>query len=247
MTHLVVIGGSDAGISAALRAREVDPSWDVTLFCADAFPNFSICGLPFYLSGETPRWESLAHRTRADIESRGIELWLDCVAERIDPVARRVSVTTADRRLQSLSYDRLVIATGAMPAPPPIDGLDTPGVYSLHTMAESFAVHEHLESRQPRGAVIVGGGYIGVEMADALRHRGLQVTLLEAGSSVLQTIDPEFGARIREELAGHEVDVRTSAAVRSVERAGPLFSFAPPASTPCRLISCWSSRGSAPM
>jgi NADPH-dependent 2,4-dienoyl-CoA reductase/sulfur reductase-like enzyme len=117
-------------------------------------------------------------------------------------------------------YDRLVIATGALPAPPPIAGLDTPGVYPLHTMAESFAVHEHLESRAPRRAAIVGGGYIGVEMADALRHRGLQVTLLEAGNSVLRTVDPEFGARVREELARHEVDVRTSAPVQSVEREG---------------------------
>jgi NADPH-dependent 2,4-dienoyl-CoA reductase/sulfur reductase-like enzyme len=218
--HLVVIGGSDAGISAALRAREVDPGWAVTLVCADAFPNFSTCGLPFYLSGETPRWESLAHRTRADIESRGIELWLHCVAECVDPAGHRVQVTSADRGLQSLSYDRLVIATGAVPAPPPIAGLDTAGVYPLHTMGESFAVQEHLQSRQPRSAVIVGGGYIGVEMADALRHRGLCVTLLEAGSSVLQTVDPEFGAHVREELTGHEVDVRTSARVQSVARDG---------------------------
>jgi NADPH-dependent 2,4-dienoyl-CoA reductase/sulfur reductase-like enzyme len=220
MKRLVVIGGSDAGISAALRAREVDPSWGVTLICADAFPNFSICGLPFFLSGETPRWESLAHRTRVDIESRGIELWLDCVAEGIDPVAHRISVITEDRGLQSLSYERLVIATGAVPAPRPIAGLDMPGVYPLDTMAESLAVHEHLESRAPRRAVIVGGGYIGVEMADALRHRGLPVTLLEAGSSVLQSVDPEFGARVRDELARREVDVRTSARVESIERAG---------------------------
>ena len=138
MKHLVVIGGSDAGISAALRAREIDPSWQVSLVCADAFPNFSICGLPFFLSGETPRWESLAHRTRAEIESRGIELWLDCVAETIDPAAHRVRVTTAERGPQFLPYDRLVIATGAIPAPPPIAGLDTPGVYPLHTMGEKL-------------------------------------------------------------------------------------------------------------
>jgi NADPH-dependent 2,4-dienoyl-CoA reductase/sulfur reductase-like enzyme len=218
--HLVVVGGSDAGISAALRAREVDPGWHVTLVCADAFPNYSICGLPFFLSGETPRWERLAHRTRAEIESQGIELWLDCVAESVDPAARRVQVTSPQRRPRFVSYDRLVIATGAVPAPPPIAGLATPGVYPLHTMAESFAVHEHLESRRPSGAVIVGGGYIGVEMADALRHRGLHVTLLEAGASVLQSVDPEFGVRVREELAGHDVDVRTSASVQSIEQAG---------------------------
>jgi NADPH-dependent 2,4-dienoyl-CoA reductase/sulfur reductase-like enzyme len=218
--HLVVVGGSDAGISAALRAREVDPSWHVTLVCADAFPNFSICGLPFFLSGETPQWESLAHRTRAEIEAQGIELRLDCMAETVDGAGHRVHVKSAEGGPEALHYDRLVIATGAVPAPPPITGLSTPGVYSLRTMADSFAVHDCLESRDPRSAVIVGGGYIGVEMADALSHRGLRVTLLEAGSSVLQAVDAPFGARIRDELTRHEVDVRTSARAQTIERRG---------------------------
>ena len=88
MKEPVIIGGSDAGISAALRAREVDPSRNVRLVVADRYPNYSICGLPFYLSGETPRWEDLAHRTRAEIERHGIELLLDTIergAFRVSP------------------------------------------------------------------------------------------------------------------------------------------------------------------
>ena len=85
MSRLLIIGGSDAGISAALRARELDRSCDVTVVVGDAFPNYSICGLPFYLSGEVPDWHALAHRSQTEIEARGIELRLDTRVTRIDP------------------------------------------------------------------------------------------------------------------------------------------------------------------
>ena len=94
--RLVAIGGSDAGISAALRARELDPSAEVTVVLADAYPNFSICGIPYYVSGEVGDWHNLAHRTIADLEATGMTLRLDTVARRIDPDAHRVIVASAD-------------------------------------------------------------------------------------------------------------------------------------------------------
>ena len=96
--HLVAIGGSDAGISAALRARELDPGCDVTVIVADAYPNFSICGIPYYLFGEVPRWQNLAHRTIADLETAGMTLRLDTVARRIDVAGRKLAVTGPDAR-----------------------------------------------------------------------------------------------------------------------------------------------------
>ena len=208
------------GISAALRAREVDPSWNVRLVVADRFPNYSICGLPFYLSGETPRWEDLAHRTRAEIERHGIELWLDTVAERIDAAGHRVHVRDLSGAVRELSYDRLIVATGAAPVKPPIRGLDTPSVYLLHTMADSFAVQEHLASRSPKSAIIVGAGYIGLEMADALTHRGLAVTVYDFGTTVLQTVDPELGRLVRAELERHGITVRIGSPIETIERVG---------------------------
>ncbi len=220
MKDLLIVGGSDAGISAALRAREVDPSWNVRLVVADQFPNFSICGLPFYLSGETPRWQDLAHRTRAQVEGHGIELLLDTVAGRVDPAGRRVHTRALDGTARELAYDRLVISTGAVPAQPPIRGLEAPSVYLLHTMADSFAVHEHLASRSPRSAIIVGAGYIGLEMADALRHRGLAVTVFDIGNTVLQTVDPELGRLVQAELERHDVKVRIGAPIEAIEQDG---------------------------
>ncbi len=164
-TRVLIIGGSDAGISAALRARETDPLAKVTVIVADAFPNYSICGLPFYLSGEVPDWHALAHRTAGEIEEQGITLLLDHTARTIDVSGRSVEVEARDGDVRRLPYDRLVIATGAVPLRPPIEGLDLPGVYTLHTMEESFAVHAHLVERNPRAAVVIGGGYIGTEMA----------------------------------------------------------------------------------
>src|ERR1700691_3340869 len=121
--HLVAIGGSDAGISAALRARELDDHSDVTVVVADAYPNFSICGIPYYVSGEVTHWRNLAHRTIADLEEAGMTLRLDTTARRIDVPGRKLLVTGPDGGEELVSYDQLVIGTGAVPARPPIAGL----------------------------------------------------------------------------------------------------------------------------
>lgn len=217
-TRVVAVGGSDAGIAAALRARECDPAAVVTVVVADAYPNYSICGLPFYLSGETPDWRDLAHRTRDEIEAQGIRLLLDHRAEAVDVPDRCLLVRGPDDSVE-VPYDALVIGTGAVPVRPALAGLDLPGVHVLHTMDDSFAVHG-LVSGSARSAAIIGAGYIGTEMADALVHRGLEVTVIGRASTVLSTIDPEFGEEVGEELRRHGVDVVTGVTVERVDREG---------------------------
>src|ERR1700734_4543427 len=111
--HIVAVGGSDAGISAALRAREVDPGAEFTVVVADAYPNFSICGIPYYVSGEVTHWRNLAHRTTADLEATGMRLRLDNTARHIDIPGRKLLVTTPGGTEDILSYDQLIIGTGA--------------------------------------------------------------------------------------------------------------------------------------
>jgi len=226
--HVVMIGGSDAGISAALRARELDPAAEVTVVLEDAYPNFSICGIPYYVSGEVPHWRDLAHRTLADLEAAGMRLRLDTTARRIDVPGRKLLVTTAGGDEDLIGYDKLIIGTGAVPVQPPIAGLGGPGalgpgdgVHLLHSMGDTFAVMATLEQAAPVSAVIVGGGYIGLEMADALTVRGLAVTQIEQLPEVLPTVDPGLGALVHAELAAHGVEVLAGTAVQAIRRAAP--------------------------
>ena len=176
--RLLIIGGSDAGIAAALRARECAPIAEVTVLVADEFPNFSICGLPYWLGGEVGDWHDLAHRTIADLEASGMRLRLAAAAVAVDPARRRVTVRNADDMHDEFSYDRLIVATGAEPVRPAFPGVDLPGVHLLHHMHQAFALDQAIRDRQARSAVIIGAGYIGLEMAEALRHRRLAVTVV---------------------------------------------------------------------
>lgn len=213
--RLLVIGGSDAGISAALRARELDPNAEISVLLEDDFPNYSICGLPFYISGETPDWLKLAHRT----EFEGITIHRRHRAKRIDPAAKQVEVS-ADSVRKPFEYDRLLISTGARPRSPAIRGIDLPGVFPLHTMAHSFKLHDYLESAKPRRVVIVGAGYIGLEMADAFAHQRLEVTVVGRAGSVLPTVDPELGEIIGDELRRNSVAFQTGADAHSISQVG---------------------------
>jgi NADPH-dependent 2,4-dienoyl-CoA reductase/sulfur reductase-like enzyme len=215
--RILAIGGSDAGIAAALRARELDHSAEVSVALADDFPNFSICGLPFYLSGETPDWRSLAHRT----EFEGIEILRSHRVSRIDSAAHVVEVQAAGGEVV-LPYDRLIVATGAVPVRPSLPGIDLPGVHLLHHMADAFTLHARLESDSPpRSVAIVGAGYIGIEMADALSHRGLHVTLVSRTDPVFPTVDAPFGAAIADELGRHGVDVLAGREVEAIKAGDP--------------------------
>ena len=220
--HLIAIGGSDAGISAALRARELDPTADVTVVVADSYPNYSICGIPYYFSGEVQPWQSLAHRTHADLEATGMQLRLDTLATDIDVAGQRLALRDQDGVESSLPYDELIVGTGALPSSAGIAGLDTlgpdDGVHVLHSMGDTFALDAHLEQRNPKSAIIIGAGYVGLEMAEALTVRGLQVTQLQRGPEVLSTLDPELGALVHTELDRHGVDVVTNARVEAVSR-----------------------------
>ena len=220
MTRLLIIGGSDAGVSAALRAKEVDETAQVTVIVADTFVNYSICGLPFYLSGEVPDWHALAHRTTAEIERAGVHILLKHRVQVIDPANNMVQVIDAEEQQQQLSYDRLIIATGAIPVRPAITGLDLPGVFLLRSMDDGLTIGKQLSDTAQGSAVIIGGGYIGLEMAEALTLRGYTVTVVEHHPTLLKTVDPSLSQLIETELRRHNVEVVTGVSVKGIARYG---------------------------
>lgn len=217
--HFLIIGGSDAGISAALRARELSSAVEITMLLADDYPNFSICGIPFFLSGEVPDWRNLAHRTRADIEAKDIRVLTNTQAEKIDPDRRSVMVRSREGNLSELPYDKLLIGTGARSNRPPIPGLDLPGVFTLRWMDEARAISAYLTEHNPTRVLLVGGGYINMELCDAFERAGLHVTLVEHHRTVLKTVDASFGEAIGDRLASRNISVRCGRRVVFMERS----------------------------
>lgn len=210
MKH-VLIGGSDAGISAALRIKELDPQAQVQLFLADEYPNFSICGIPFYFSREITDWKTLAHRTRQDILDRGIEVFSNHWVSAIDP--RRKTITT---KRKTFDYDKLLIGTGAQSIKPPIEGINSKGVFTLRWIGEMLEIDQFIEREKVQKVTIVGGGYIGVEMAGGLRLRGLEVDLVEFLPAVLQTLDEPLGKIVGDELTKHGVKIHTNTRIENI-------------------------------
>ncbi len=220
MARLLIIGGSDAGISAALRARELSPDWQVTVAVADRYPNFSICGIPYFISREVSQVDNLAHRKADDIRALGVELLLDHRADMIDPAKRRVVLRDNSGVIFEHGYDKLVIGTGANSVRPPISGLDLPGVFLLRWIGDALAFDDYLTNCAPKHVVIVGGGYIGLEMAEALVHRKLDVTIIEMASNVMPTIDPDLGQKVGIGLQRNGVRLALNQTVSSISRLG---------------------------
>ena len=216
--NLLIIGGSDAGISAALRAKELEPNTKVTIILADAYPNFSICGIPFYISKEVSHWKNLAHRTAQDIEALGIELRMNEYVEAIDPNQKTVTSKDINGNIQQYSYDKLVIGTGARSITPPISGMDLDGVFTLRWIGEMKTIDQYIENQSVKNAVVVGGGYIGLEMADALILRGVHVQLVEYAPAILTTVDEELGKVVQQKLEEKGIQINTQTLIQNIER-----------------------------
>ena len=209
--RLVVIGGVAAGLSAASRARKFDPSIDITVFEKGGTISYGACGLPFYVEGSVRRAQELIVYTPEFFrKERRIEVRTGAPVASISHPRREVSLPGGER----VRYDRLLIATGAQ-ADRGIAGADLAHVFTLHTLADAERLRDFLAEKKPRRAVVVGGGYIGLEAADALRRRGLEVSIVTRGSHILHREDPALLTAVSKHLERHRVELRTGVKVCS--------------------------------
>lgn len=214
-TEMLIIGGSDAGISAALRARELNAKIKITMILADEFPNLSICGIPYAVSKEVTQWQNLAHRTVDDLKAYDIDFYMNTWATAIDAEKHTVVALRGDDQL-TFTYDKLMVGTGAVPKELPIAG-EGAGIHVLHTMGDFFDIEAQLVQHQPKRAAIVGAGYVGIEMAEALTRRNVSVTLVQRGSEVLSTVEPDLAASVHDALINNGVTVLTDETITEIQ------------------------------
>jgi NADPH-dependent 2,4-dienoyl-CoA reductase/sulfur reductase-like enzyme len=219
---LIVIGGVAAGMSAAAKAKRTEPDLQVVVYEKGPFISYAACGMPYLLAGDVPDHRQLIVRTPDQMAKQGVEVYIHHQVTGIDSEAKTVTVhdLKADRDF-SRSFDRLVIATGARPAWPSLPGTTLSGVFGLRSLESGLATQRFLSERKPQRAVVVGGGYVGLEMAETLRRLGLEVTMLiRSGQALRTTLDDDVRKTVHAELARHGVQVLqgTPVALKGTEK-----------------------------
>jgi NADPH-dependent 2,4-dienoyl-CoA reductase/sulfur reductase-like enzyme/rhodanese-related sulfurtransferase len=216
-TRIVIIGGVAGGATAAARARRISEEADITVVERGPYVSYANCGLPYFISRDIEKRSELLLQTPEGFDARyGVRVLLETEAIEIDRSGKRVLVRGKDGE-SWLAYDKLILAQGGNPITPGLPGADAPYVFKLWTVPDMDRMHATIEKDKPRTAVVVGGGFIGLEMAEALKKRGLATTVVELLPSVMATMDPEFGHQIASVLAENGVKVLTSVKVESID------------------------------
>jgi NADPH-dependent 2,4-dienoyl-CoA reductase/sulfur reductase-like enzyme len=216
--RLVIIGGVAAGVSAAARARRTNPALEIVVYEKSGYVSYGSCGFPYFIKGEIPHLEDLIARTPEQFAQQDIQVHVRHEVMAIDP--RTQSVRVHNRQSdQTFSdhWDKLILTAGAVANCPPLPGLDLRGVFSLRTVEDALAIRRWLAENQPKRGVIIGGGYIGLEMAEALAAHGLHLTLIEALPQVMPTLDADMAIHVEAELKSHHVDVLLGQPVSALE------------------------------
>lgn len=221
MSKVVVIGGDAAGMSAAAQASRGSDDIELVAFEKGDYTSFAACGLPYLVGGQVATSADLVARSPEKHRANGIDVRMRHEVMSIDVDARTVEVHSHDEnRTFTEGFDHLVIATGAVPIRPPFPNVEAKGVHVLHTIPHAEAIDAMIRDRSPRNAVVVGAGYIGIEVVEALVNRGLDVTVIERLDAPLATLDPDMGERVADAMRAMGVDLRLGTSVEGIEVDG---------------------------
>ena len=219
---IVVVGGVAGGASFAARCRRLDELAEIVMLERGEHISFANCGLPYFISGEISRREKLlvvtperfSRRFRVDVRVRNEAIAIDTKGKTVEVRDHQAG------RTYRQPYDKLLLSQGAAPVRPPLPGVDDPRIFSLRTVSDAERVRAYVEENDPHEAVVVGGGFIGLEMTENLSHLGMHVTLIELAEQVMLPLDPEMAEWIHQHLRSQGVDLLLGQAVNRFEQDG---------------------------
>ena len=219
---VLIVGGVAGGASAATRLRRLDEKAEIILFEKGPYISYANCGLPYYIGGEIKERENLLVTKPALLRGRfGIDVRTDSEVVSIDRRAKTVTVQNHQTgETYTESYDKLLLSPGASPKKPDWEGVNLPGIFTIRNVPDTCAVDDFIRETGAKRAAVVGGGFIGVEMAENLTARGLSVTLMEYQEQVLPPLDPEMAAIVHTHLRQNGVNLALGTAVSGFEKAG---------------------------
>ena len=217
----VIIGGVAGGATAAARLRRLDEKCEIVLIEKGQHISYANCGLPYYIGGVIADRDRLFVQTPAAFSKRfNIDVRTETEALSIDTKLMTVTVSNGARGMYTESYDKLLLAPGALPVRPQLPGIGLDGIFTLRNVADTDRIKAFMEGHPGRKAVIVGGGFIGLEMAENLVHAGWTVSVVEMAPQVLAPIDYSMASFVHQELTSHGVELHLEKAVKSFENAG---------------------------
>src|ERR1700683_4586115 len=216
----VVFGGVAGGMSAASRARRRNSELDIIVLEKGQHVSYGACGLPYYVSGKVTDWKDLVVYTAEYFrEKRGIDVRLGHEAVEIEPGRKIVRALRRGSQPVAIPYDKLLIATGAGPAMN-IPGVELPGVFTCSDLAGTIRLREFLDEKKPKTAVVAGSGYIGLELADALSSRGIEVVMLGRAEHVLEGFEVEIQTQVETTLPAHGVILKKDCPATQITSSG---------------------------
>jgi NADPH-dependent 2,4-dienoyl-CoA reductase/sulfur reductase-like enzyme len=217
--RIVVVGGIAGGATAASKARRCCPGAEIEMYDQDEFISYAGCGLPYFIGGRTPNWRGLLARLPSQFESKwNIRVFLRHRVDSIDPDNKTFRVVDLEGVSEmSLPYDKLILATGAVPFVPPLPGRNLEGVFVLRSLSHALEMKSFIVRRAPRRAVIVGGGAVGLEMCEAFSSLGMEVHLVELAEQVLPSLDVNLASTVARHLEERGVRLHLGTKVEGLE------------------------------
>jgi NADPH-dependent 2,4-dienoyl-CoA reductase/sulfur reductase-like enzyme/rhodanese-related sulfurtransferase len=233
--RIVIVGGVAGGASAAAKARRVDESAEIQIFERGPYISFANCGLPYFIAGEIDDRAKLIVMTPETFWDRSrVRAHVNHEVLSVNRSAKTICVKEPDGKQRDVPYDKLILSQGAKAIVPPIPGANLPHVFTLRDIPDMDRIAAFVSERKPRHAVVIGGGFIGLEMAEAFHHRGLHVTIVERNPHILPLLDRDMAAHLQNQIRRDDFDFKTS--VEAVRFTGEGVEFADGSRLPADLI-----------